>query len=262
LVRKDRFQLSHHEAMKNPKKFPSSFRKLLQSVTNKRARVVIDHILRHGFITTEELEKRYGYNHPPRAARDVRESGIPLETFKVKNKTGRTIAAYKFGDFKKASDNRLGGRSLFSKNFKATLYTNSGEKCYICQSKFEERYLQIDHRTPYEVGGDDKTVFQKKESDYMLLCGSCNRAKSWSCEHCPNWKNEKEEHVCKECYWGSPEKYTHVATSPVRRLDIQWASDETEQYDEVKKRSIAKKTTMPEYVKVILEQALKGSPLS
>jgi hypothetical protein len=44
---------------------------------------VIDHILQYGFITTEDLENTYGYNHPPRAARDVREAGIPLETFKV-----------------------------------------------------------------------------------------------------------------------------------------------------------------------------------
>jgi hypothetical protein len=49
----------------------------LKAVTNKRARIVIDHILEHGFITTEELETQYGYKHPPRAARDVRGQGIP-----------------------------------------------------------------------------------------------------------------------------------------------------------------------------------------
>lgn len=50
-------------------------RELLPSIRNKRARVVIEHILEHGYITTEQLEKDYGYNHPPRAARDVREVG-------------------------------------------------------------------------------------------------------------------------------------------------------------------------------------------
>ncbi len=68
-------------------------KRLLKQIANKRARIVIEHILSHGFITTEELEKTYGYNHPPRAARDVRESGIPLETFRVKDTDGRTIAA-------------------------------------------------------------------------------------------------------------------------------------------------------------------------
>lgn len=56
--------------------------------------MVIDHIIAHGFITTEDLQK-YGYNHPPRAARDVREAGIPLETFFVESSDGQRIAAYR-----------------------------------------------------------------------------------------------------------------------------------------------------------------------
>jgi hypothetical protein len=39
-------------------KFPKEFIELLHSITNKRARVVIDHILKNGFITTTELEKK------------------------------------------------------------------------------------------------------------------------------------------------------------------------------------------------------------
>jgi hypothetical protein len=68
------------------------FLKLIETITNKRAKIVIDHILKHGFITTEDLEVTYGYNHPPRAARDVREAGIPLETFSIKSKQGKSIA--------------------------------------------------------------------------------------------------------------------------------------------------------------------------
>lgn len=58
---------------------PDDFRQLLDSVTNKRARFVIDTILEKGSCSTEDL-KRGGYEHAPRAARDVRELGIPLET--------------------------------------------------------------------------------------------------------------------------------------------------------------------------------------
>ena len=50
---------------------------------------VIDHILRHGFITTQDLKDNYGYNHPPRAVRDVKEHGIPTEMFRVKGSDGR-----------------------------------------------------------------------------------------------------------------------------------------------------------------------------
>ena len=67
----------------NQRQWPPSFLKLIENVQQKRARTVLDHILEHGHVTTEELKDLYGYNHPPRAARDVREQGIPLETFRV-----------------------------------------------------------------------------------------------------------------------------------------------------------------------------------
>ena len=46
---------------------PAEFLELLESVEAKRPRTVIDHILAHGYVTTEDLKERYGYNHPPRA---------------------------------------------------------------------------------------------------------------------------------------------------------------------------------------------------
>ena len=79
-------------------KLPADFLKKLKSVTAKRPRTVIQHILKHGSITTEELSELYGYDHAPRAARDVRELGIPLVTFRVEGKSGRKIASYRFGD--------------------------------------------------------------------------------------------------------------------------------------------------------------------
>ena len=80
---------------------PDDFRQLLDSVTNKRARFVIDTILEKGSCSTEDL-KRGGYEHAPRAARDVRELGIPLETRKGKDSDGKQMAVYVFGDWEKA----------------------------------------------------------------------------------------------------------------------------------------------------------------
>lgn len=68
--------------------YPKEFLALCKSVTAKRPKIVIDHILTHGQITTEELKEKYGYNHPPRAVRDVREHGISLETFRVTGSDG------------------------------------------------------------------------------------------------------------------------------------------------------------------------------
>ncbi len=46
-------------------KLPKDFVRQCKAVTAKRPKTVIDHILEHDFITTEELRERYGYNHPP-----------------------------------------------------------------------------------------------------------------------------------------------------------------------------------------------------
>jgi hypothetical protein len=82
----------------NKETSPNEILEQLKQSLSKRAKVVVEHIQKHGIITTEELEKKYGYKHPPRAARDVREAGIPLESINVKSTDGRTIGAYKFGD--------------------------------------------------------------------------------------------------------------------------------------------------------------------
>ncbi len=42
--------------------YPPEFLKLLKSVDCKRPKTVIEHILEHGQITTEELKNTYGYN--------------------------------------------------------------------------------------------------------------------------------------------------------------------------------------------------------
>lgn len=62
---------------KRKEQYSEEFINKLKSVKAKRAKTVIDHILKHGAISTEELKDVYGYDHPPRAVRDVREQGIP-----------------------------------------------------------------------------------------------------------------------------------------------------------------------------------------
>jgi hypothetical protein len=240
---------------KKTPKYPQYFLDYIRSITNKRAKIVIDHILQYGFITTEDLENTYGYNHPPRAARDVREAGIPLETFKVKSKEGKSIAAYKFGIISQLQVNRIAGRTIFPKNFKKTLFDSCNGKCVICNGTFAERYLQIDHKIPYEIGGD---INGKQDiTDFMLLCASCNRAKSWSCEHCENWQDTKNADLCLQCYWGNPFEYNHIALQEVRRLDLQWEGEEVKNYDVIKTAADSKNIKMPDFVKQLLESNIR-----
>jgi hypothetical protein len=221
--------------------------------------VVIEGILKKGYITTEELKKKYGYEHPPRAACDVREAGIPLETFRVKSSDGRSIAAYRL-DNKKIERGKSGGRKVFSKDFKNVLYKLHNEKCAVCSGHFEKRYLQIDHRIPYGIAGESK-FFKSDDKNYMLLCGSCNRAKSWSCEHCENWHSKKSSKICTKCYWASPDEYSHIALREIKRMDIIWEGKETEFYNKLKNNAKKSSEKLPDYVKKIISKLLKSESI-
>lgn len=239
-----------------PRKLPKAFLHRLKAVRGRRSRVVVEHILKHGQITTEELKEAYGYDHPPRAVRDVREQGIPIETFKTVGKHGRPIAAYRFGDPAGVRGGHHAGRSVLSKKFKAELVKRYQSRCAICSVGHEKRYLQIDHRVPYEVAGDDQGALDPAE--FMVLCGSCNRAKSWSCEHCRNWQIDRDPKVCMTCYWGGPEKYVHIALRGIRRLDLVWGQDEVPDYEKLLQMSKEAQKEFPEFVKKILRRYTDG----
>jgi len=236
--------------------YPKEFIKLLKSVKAKRPKTVIDHILKHGQITTEELKDTYGYNHPPRAARDVREQGIPLKTFSIIGSDGRKIAAYKFGDPSEVRATQLSGRTAFSSKLKDALIKKYGTRCNIYLEPFPVRELQIDHRVPFEIAGDNSEL-PDDINEYMLLSASANRAKSWSCENCPNWKSKKLE-ACKTCYWAYPESYTHIAMRDIRRLDLLWSEEEIVEYEALIKEVNGVKENAPEYVKSVLRNHFKN----
>lgn len=202
----------------------------LNSITDKRPSTVIQHIIQHGFITTEELTNRYGYEHAPRAARDVRERGVNLETYRVKSSDGRSIAAYKFGSpvFVDNKVSKIAGRTTLSQALKKALIDKYGAICFVYLQPMEERLLQIDHRIPYEIGGD-----QSDNIDcYMLLSPSANRAKSWTCEHCPNW-SVKDIKLCKKCFWAHPENYTHIAGKEERQIIITFTDNEIDDFNQL-----------------------------
>ena len=232
------------------KKLPKEFLAKCKSVTARRPRTVIDHLLKHGQITTEELKEKYGYNHPPRAIRDVKEQGIPLERFTVKDSAGRSIAAYRFGDATQVRARRFDGRTALSKQIKTQLIEKYGCRCFIYLEEMPEATLQIDHRVPFEIAGETKDDLNP--DDFMLLCGSANRAKSWSCEHCENRITEKNAAVCLTCYWAHPENYTHVATTPIRRLDMLWQGESIKQYERLKADATKAGVAIPDYVKSII----------
>jgi hypothetical protein len=223
---------------------------LLRNVKDKRAKAVIDHILEHGFVTTDELNELYNYDHPPRAARDVRELGVPLITnFVLSSRTGQKIAAYTFDDPTKIKHGRIGGRRAFPKAFKQQLVTLYGSRDTITRAVLEERYLQIDHRVPYEVAGEMAAL---DPADYMLLDASSQRAKSWSCEHCQNFIELRRKDICATCFWASPETYDHVALARSRRVEIVWSDDEVDDHRRIEAAAAAAGQSIADYIKAAL----------
>lgn len=228
---------------------------IAKKVTKKRPKTVIEHILKHGFITNNDLTDIYGYNHPPRAIRDVREEGIPIDTYRVDGKDGRKIGAYKFGDPSKIESHKLGGRKTFSKKFKKDLVKCYGEKCIISSEFYEERYLQIDHRIPYQVSGD-MVSNDDDLTKFMLLSGAAQRQKSWSCEHCKNLLVTKDPSICANCYWASPEKYTHVAMKQERSITLIFSGDRLALFEKIEADSAKEKTTIQSFIFKKLENLI------
>ena len=238
-------------------KFSAKLLAAVAKVTTKRGKLLAKHILEHGSVSTEELETIYGLTDAASAARDVRDAGVPLATTSGKRTTGRMMAIYSFGDPSQIRGDRFRGRKAFAKSFKEVLIKKYGPQCALCSTPYEPRYLQIDHRIPYQVAGESDDPERDLE-DYMLLCGSCQRSKSWSCEHCDNWREGRQPEICRTCYWAAPEDYTHIALKDHRRLEIVWLG-EKEVSDHTKLKSLAEKNAiaLPTYAKAALAEHVR-----
>ena len=235
-------------------KLPRNIRARLNAVSAKCPRTVIQHILKHGSITTQELSEVYGYEHPPRAIRDVRELGIPIVTMKTKDKTGTSIAEYKFGDLSKwgGVSRKASGRTALAKALKNALIEKFGSRCFVYLETMDAASLQVDHRVPYEIGGE---ASPEEIGNFMLLCPSANRAKSWTCEHCENWKR-KDPSFCVRCFWAHPEDYDHVAGKFQKIVTVVFTGDEIEDYRRL--ISISGEAGAQTTIKRILHDKLKG----
>ncbi len=225
-------------------------RAYIESIQAKRPKTMLMHILQYGSITTKELDNLYGYKHAPRAARDVEELGIHLIRTRV-TVGGRSMTRYTLAN-DAVVEGRKGGRRAFPKTLKAALLTRDEEKCRLCRGAFPGNMLQIDHRIPYEVSGDVAGVLQPE--DFMLLCGSCNRAKSWACEHCENWKITRAAAICETCMFASPDHYQHIAMSQRRQLTLNWEDEEVQEHDMLSQQASSEGQQLDEYVKRILKR--------
>jgi len=228
-------------------KLPQELLTRIAQVTNKRARLVLDTIAQKGTITTEELQK-LGYEHAPRAARDVRELGFTLVTTMVKTASGKRMAEYSLALGLEAGKT---GRLQLPKREREAVIEASGGKCQLCGATYD---LQVDHRVPYQVAGES---LKGTATPYMVLDGTCNRRKSWICEHCPNLLRYKKVETCQRCYWADPEQHTHVAMEQLRRVDVVFSGEETKSFDKFRRAGKRENKSVRDRIKELVRESGK-----
>lgn len=219
--------------MELEKRYPPEFLQKLKQVKGKRAQTVIDLILKNGKVTTEDLEEA-GYQHAPRAVRDVRELGIPIITKRTKGKNGKNIAVYTFGNPNEVQDiiSKKSGRTVQLDKIRHALVEKYGSRCAIYLEDMPEKELQVDHRIPFEIGGEQDL---SNLDAFMLLSPSANRKKSWACEHCLNW-TKHDIKMCQTCFWAYPDAYDHIAGEKERVVVTHLRGEEAEKYDDFVKK--------------------------
>lgn len=230
---------------------PKAILDRIPTVTNKRARRLLELIVEHGEVTTEQLTSEYGYNHPPRAKKDATDLGFPIVSRTVKSSDGtRNISAYRLDPDAAMSEGR-NGRQAVSKAMRDELLKRAGGRCAQCGGRFADRSLQVDHLIPYEIGGESET---SSVSDFQMLCGSCNRSKSWTCEKdCPNW-TIKDAAVCTSCMWASLDDYSHIATRQRRQATLIWDDGEVVDYDELQRAADAAGIELNAFLRELLRR--------
>jgi len=197
---------------------------------SKRAATARDIMLERGTVTTSEL-KDLGYDHPPRVIGDLRDAGVTVITKRI-SISGKRIGQYTLVDTIGSSERN---RKQLPKKFREELYRRYSHHCAICGGEYSSRELQVDHRIPFRISGDPQNlVFE----DFMPLCGSDNRAKSWTCEHCSNWQM-KNPNMCSSCYWASPDQYLHIAGREERRLVLAIQGDDVSMFDRIREAAEA-----------------------
>jgi hypothetical protein len=229
---------------------PPELRERIAQVTNRRARRLLELIVEHGEVTTEQLTDEYEYDHPPRAKRDAVERGFPVVSRPVSSRDGsRRIAAYRL-DLEAEFVEGRSGRKVIPKALRVELLRRADGRCAMCGGVFADRALQVDHRIPYEIAGESD---EPSIDDFQMLCGSCNRSKSWTCERdCPNWL-ERDPRVCATCMWAEPGDYEHIATRRRRQVTITWDDDELEAFERLQERAGARGVELRAFLRGLLD---------
>ncbi len=134
-----------------------------------RVSTLLREILQSGSVTTERLQS-LGLSEPRRARHDAVDRGFPIRSETVTLGDGRRIASYSLASAAEVIEGRV-GRSAIPKAFRNALLQHYGGKDAITGAMLPPGVLTVDHRVPFQIGGD-KGSAERDVSAFMLLDGS------------------------------------------------------------------------------------------
>lgn len=248
----------HHAGMPDSidPKVKAKAEQYLSAKPNSRAAKAIREMLSRGVVTTDDLAA-LGYNHPPRAIQDVKDATLPVIQKIVLRQDGKRMASYRFPTASEAVAGRAfgGGRLNITPAFRRELMQHYGEADTITGAKLPRIMLTVDHRVPFQVGGD-AGLESGDVTQFMLLDRSMQRVKAWACQHCPNvTEGLLNPEICKRCFWAFPESYDHVATQSIRRTDVVWQGDDVPLHDRLRERAQKQGVTVADLLRDLARQS-------
>ena len=217
---------------------------------SKRAQTGLEIVLARGTVTTAELNQ-LGYDHPPRVIGDLKDAGVTVLRSLV-TVEGRRMAQYTLVDTVGSSEST---RRQLPKKFREQVFSEHDYRCAVCGGQFTSRELQLDHRIPFRIAGDPDDLMV---DNFMPLCGSDNRGKSWTCESCANW-NKRDQDMCTTCYWANPRSYRHIAGIEERRVVIAVRGEGVTIVDHIEELAAGESMTPGEWIQKRLGYLLDHS---
>lgn len=189
------------------------------------------------------------YDHSPRVFGDLKDFGVPILAENMLGQNGERSHHYRLGSKEDIVRRPLKGRSTLRKKIKRELLAKFGCKDSLTEIEFPETSLQIDHRIPFRVSGDDPANLMVER--FMLLSASSQRAKAMACKRCRNMENAIQE-TCKTCYWASPEDYTHVEGTEAKVTTVIWHGDDKDLFSLLKQQATLNNKDLAEEIKATL----------
>lgn len=175
-----------------------------------RAKAAADLLMEKGVITKYDFEETHvPVSQAPRAIRDLKDHGIPIETLrKISVPQAKTkVNRYTLGSIDNINTSMRYGRMYDPTGMKEKLAKLHGDVCVFCGKKLTAKDRELDHKLPVNIFGDLSPVERLNPDNYQLVCRGCNRLKREATSHGAFDDQREGMDIVKQNYWYDPVQY-------------------------------------------------------